>query len=262
MLTKSFFCTPLEMHLQHFPDANQILLTLSRLESISQSVSQSRQSGSHFVCQVAAANVATFIKVIELNEGKGVRRSIPLVTRIYLPVFTRNFSACFAGQFASLQKMPENFCFVFSALTSYKHSIIHSCIRCENKFSSLTHWQLVLNLQITCVYLSRPLMLMIAKEVFKDLKDLKLKDSFNSFWSCLKTVNAIGDFVNGMKLRKYMLFMFFIGFLIVMFLSKSILFIIVVWSLLFVINISNNTKGSFRLNFNCLHWFKINPHII
>lgn len=78
VLTKSFFCTPLEMHLQHFPDANQILLTLSRLESISQSVSQSRQSGSHFVCQVAAANVATFIKVIELSgRGRGVEEVFP-----------------------------------------------------------------------------------------------------------------------------------------------------------------------------------------
>lgn len=78
VLTKSFFCTPLEMHLQHFPDANQILLTLSRLESISQSVSQSRQTGSHFVCQVAAANVATFIKVIELSgRGRGMEVVFP-----------------------------------------------------------------------------------------------------------------------------------------------------------------------------------------
>lgn len=188
----------------------------------SQSVSQSVSRGSHYVCQVAAANVATFIKVIELSEGKGDRRSIPLVTRIYLPVFTRNFSACFAGQFASLQKMPENFCFVFSALTSYKH-IIHSCIRCENKFSSLTHWQLVLNLQITCVYLGRPLLLMTALKVFKDLKDLKLKDSFNSLWSCSKTFNAIGNLINMMKLRKWMLF---IGLSIVMFLLMMILLLL------------------------------------
>lgn len=90
--------------------------TLSRVR-VNQSVSQSvRQSGSHFVSQVAAANVATFIKVIELSrvEGGGSwggdeelgasGRSIPLVTRIYLPVFTRNFSAiCWA-----ICKLAEN----------------------------------------------------------------------------------------------------------------------------------------------------------
>lgn len=144
----------------------------------------------------------------EGGRGDGASgRSIPLVTRIYLPVFTRNFSAiCWA-----ICKLAENawkFCFVFSALTHHTniHSYIHSCMRCENKFSSLTHWQLALNLQITCVYLTRPLLLMTAPELFKDFKDFKLKETLNSLWSCSKTVITIGNLINMMKLRKCMLF--------------------------------------------------------
>lgn len=184
----------------------------------SQSVSQSVSRGSRAVTLSAKWQLQMWrrlSKSLNWAGGEGVWKKYSL-SHSYL-------SSCFHTQLFGLLcwaicKLAENFCFVFSALTSYKH-IIHSCIRCENKFNSLTHWQLVLNLQITCVYLGRPLLLMTALELFKNLKDLKL----NSLWSCLKTFNAIGNLINMMKLKKWMLF---IGLSVVMFLLMMILLLL------------------------------------
>lgn len=77
VLTKSFFCTPLEMHLQHFSDANQILLTLGRI--VNQSVGQAvRQS----FCQSC--------KCGDVYQSRDLGRSIPL-SHSYL-------SSCFHTQ--------------------------------------------------------------------------------------------------------------------------------------------------------------------
>lgn len=123
------------------------------------------QSGSRSV-QVAPANVATFIKVIELSR-EGFSKVFPLVTRIYLPVFTRNFLAIYWA----ICKLAENFrkfCFVFSTLTSYICIVLQTYIvvfGVKINSDSLAAWQLALNLQITCVYLSRPLLLMTARNL-------------------------------------------------------------------------------------------------
>lgn len=132
---------------RHFSNSKCICTPLMLIKYCWQSVNQAViQPVSQSVSQEAAANLATFIKVIEPAAWWGGAWVVWIfLSHSYL-------SSCFHTQLCAICwaicKLAENL--KLNSVLFLGH------IWCENKFTCLTIWHLALNLKISCVYLSVP----------------------------------------------------------------------------------------------------------